>query len=194
MQLIKNIKQICKFPAKSLINSQTPQEIIDKIAALKSTLTDAALDQALAEVSDILPQTLKAELTQVGAKLPTDEIVLNVSLASFLYDLYTNNLKVPDAPFKQKALEKRLQELAADIDKDEFELKEVYTRKMIDNLGYKDFNNGLIFTAWVDLPEGSDPKQLYTRINGTGVKFFGLIVNAAYDILAPFATEADFND
>lgn len=194
MQLTKNIKQICKFPAKSLINAQTPQEIIDKINIVKSTTHGAEQEQALSQIAETLPQNLKSELTALGVKLPTDEVILNVSLASLLYDLYTNNLKVPEAPFKQKALEKRLQELASDIDKDEFELKEVYTRQMINNLCHKDFNAALIFTAWVDLPEGSDPKQLYTRINGTGVKFFGTIVNAAYDILAAFATEADFND
>lgn len=200
MHIIKNIRQSLDFEIRSLLQTITPQETLAEIITAHNTLKDGELATKLEEISSKLPAQLKAELERFGAKLPTDKISLNITLASFLFNLYTHKLETPESPLKRKSLEKKLQDFAAEIDKDEFEIPMWAVKKLVDVFGDEQslqgvrnsdghFVGGLEVDAYVKLPEGSSPDSAHTRINWLGARLYDQIQNAAVDALLPYYTE-----
>lgn len=188
-ELLNNTQQSIQFDAGMVISTAIPESIRSELYSAYSNLKDDELEQKLQGISAILPDSIKQELSRFGARLPTDKINLNLSLSSFLFDLYTNGVVAPEAPLKKKALEKRVQDLAIHMDKPEFEVPVEFLQPMLDVFGDDEKTKKMIVTAWIDMPEGSDPKQVFTQINWFGAKMFRNVLNAAEDALFPYFQE-----
>jgi hypothetical protein len=187
--LLKNITQTKQFDAGLLLTIPTPQNIKADLYSAYTNLSGAELTAKLDEIAQNLPNEIKKGLEQFGATLPTDKINLTVSLSSFLFDLYTNGMVIPEAPLRRKAMEKKIQDLAVALDKPEFPIPLEFIQPMLDIMADDKKIKGMHITAWVTMPEGSDPKEVFTQINWEGAKLFGAVVSAAEDALFPYFQE-----
>ena len=103
-ELLQNTHQSIQFDAGLIITTNTPDNIRAELYSAYANLKDDELEQKLQGIAAILPDSIKQELSRLGARLPTDKVNLTISLSSFLFDLYTNGMIVPEAPLKKKAL------------------------------------------------------------------------------------------
>lgn len=128
--MVKNISETIKVPASFLVDGfqQLSSEAKEKVilisqAQARAKAENRELDASeVSEVANLLPEKMRADLANVGAVLPSDQIALTMRLGDFLYHVYAFNSKPPQAPLAIKRHEKKLLELAEILDTDEFEV------------------------------------------------------------------------
>jgi hypothetical protein len=91
------------------------------VEALQAKGKDDEADKRAAAVA-AMPESAKKELVDLGVELPTDTVTLHLDLGDLLMCAYYSKVVMPAAPVAKARVQMRLQRLAAESQKDDFEL------------------------------------------------------------------------
>jgi len=185
---IKNTKQTSNFQVARLIVNQIPKEQIDEINLVLSNYQGEEQTAKLLEVAAKFPESLQKELASYGCKLPMEFVACSMTTGSFLYDLYLNNLAMPEAPLNRKALEMKVMRLAEECQKEEISLPQWATDQISKNLQDESLWSG---------PEGCvltltytvDGQEKVAKVNKTALNQFPVVISEVLAVFAESLTE-----
>lgn len=169
--MIKNITESIIVPVSALLGSKIPDEFY---MALANDNPDE-----LTELHDSLPQDLKDELARYGCKLPNERVSIKLSLGHLFFSMFINGLKKPVAPLNQKALELKVQKLAIELEKEEFEIPEFAISHIVSNMTSEDLWPSLTLDVVI---ENGDLK-VATQIKAVALEKFRSINMASQEVL-----------
>jgi hypothetical protein len=177
---IADFTDTIKFTAASLIPSAAlTKETRD---ALKDYANAKAEDKeaAQAKLSATLGDPAKAALASVGATLPTDVVQVKLDFGAFLFDLYIAGSVQPQAPLAVAAHQRRLQEIAARLEKDSFELKPEELAVIKKVLESDPIWTKLQFSAYVEVKnDKGEPDRRVITLTTEGIRFYNKTMTAA---------------
>jgi hypothetical protein len=172
---LQNTKQVVKLPVSAVIASQTPDVIKDEMQMIYANYTGEERDAKLSEVADKLPPKMKEELSYFGCKLPTDVVNFYMSLGSYFFDMYVNNLPKKESPIQKQLLEVRKGKLAELLLEDEFTLPAWAEEQISKNMSDEENYGKLIFTLLFDV----NGLEKSCQVNSRAISLFSVIEQAA---------------
>lgn len=181
---MKNVTQTIKFPALAICSTQSPTELTKAIAELhlarakKEEVDEAEIKAAEEKVRANTPEQLRAELDAMQVALPGDMIDLTMSVGSLIFDTYMHVVKPPQAPLARHLYQKRCQDLAELLDKDEFELPDYAKGAVKQCLSSEPIWAQLNASVWSEIDSKDGKVKRFTPINSKGVNYFNEVVNA----------------
>jgi len=118
---VDNVFQTIKVKTFTLMNQEAiPSEARIKLAKVTriTDVKDKERVKLLKEINKLLPPALKEELKALGVSSLVDELPLELSLGSFLFEIIMTGRVAPQAPLKLALFQKQTQELATRLQED----------------------------------------------------------------------------
>jgi hypothetical protein len=177
----QNVTESIKVPASLVVDGlkALPDETKRKLLA-HASYSGESPDSVITELAELLPEAMRKELDNVGAKLPTDTIEIKMTLGEFLFATYIQNVVPVKAPLPIRRHEKRLMELADLFDQPEFEVPSDVKIVLDDVLNVPEKWSALRVSAFVVTSPFNKPIVL----TAAGAAMFSSVVAAAVDICA----------
>lgn len=169
---LANVEQTVQMPAVSFYSEKIENiEFIQKLNAYYAAAAEnpsASLGALETELEEICPKDLKENLAKDSLK-PYSHIDITTNLGHVIFDIFMTHTEVPMSPLKKKVLEKQVQELAAMLNKSEFEIDDT-----IQALLRKVLNDDELWTKTAFSVETSTNKHM--QVNYRGIEAFHKII------------------
>gem|GEM_PF-7114678 len=181
--MIKNISETIRVPASFLVDgfNELSNEVKEKVILMSkeqmlAKSENRGIDESdIDEVFNLLPEKMRQDLSNIGAKLPSDLVALTMRLGDFIYHVYAINNKPSQAPLAIKRYEKKLMELADALDRDEFDISSDVLAVIESVIGDEKKWESTQFGASLVV----DNSNKYIGLSAIGASFFKKIVDAA---------------
>lgn len=183
--MAKSIEQTVKFPlcwvlpVTDKFQSEECNKATNELIKSRNQGDDTEAKTALLAT---YTQEEKDLLNQFGVELHIDQIPVTITLGSLIFDIYTAETKQPEAPLAKAAFARKIQELAAQLNQDEFTLAADVHNTVAKVLSDDEKWSKSKFSAAVRAANG---EEAYTTLSHVGVQYFGQIIEACLDIFAP---------
>jgi len=181
--MIKNTTEAVSFAAGRLFKMEFSKELLEKNDTITKLITASGgkmtkeVEKARQELINLYTPEQKEILESVGAKTHIDTVILNMTMGEFFFSIYVTDLEEPVAPLQKAIFNKKLQDLAVSLTKEEFELPtEVKDRvmKMMDN---DELWKRVQFHVYANVPvDKKEVVKKYTLLNYVGVQYFSKII------------------
>jgi hypothetical protein len=178
---MKNITQSVVFPVSTILTKPVPSELKEAFLTWGEIQDDTERAAKRKELLGLMPKELKEEVESFGAELPYDSIVINMKLGMLFMDCYLARVKPTESPLGRLVFQKKAQELAQELNKEEFEIPEWAQEPIRVALYDENVWKTVSPTVWVDVaqePEKEPTKKHFT-LNSRGANFFNQIISAA---------------
>lgn len=191
-----NVSALAVFPASAVIpppktflsaeDGETPEALADRENALRKRMMEVSLmeagpakDQAVGELEASMPDEYRTQLKAFGARLPSDNLDLTITLGSFFFDLYALVAKAPAAPLAQAIYQKKLQDLAVRLEESELSLSQEEVSIIKPSLENEAVWDKAVLSASVKV---GDEKR-YIQLSNKAAPYFAPVLNAAVTYL-----------
>lgn len=185
-----------RFTADSLLPAgvvSTESRVLMQEYATTKFESDEAKAEFRSKIQDSLAPVAVKALASVGASLPFDAIQVHLEFGSFLYDLYDLGSVKPLAPLAAAAHQRRLQNLAARLEKGDVTLKPEELAVIKRVLESDELWKAAKFNCYVEAKgESGETEKRALTLTVQGIQFYNKTLNAVVKLFeAPNETAAD---
>lgn len=184
-QIIKNTKEVKGFAANTFLSpGDLTKDYFDLLQKLGQQKYETAqeLEAALAELDAVISPNTKAKLAAVGARLPTDAVLLTVELGHFLYEALEQATPVPEAPLNRAAHVRRMQKVAERLEAETFCLTEselAVVKGHMQNEAAWSKDSKYQYSTYTELTKDGVTTKKVLTLTAEGMAYFTATVNAA---------------
>lgn len=167
-----------QFAARDLAQFKPDENVTKALKEFMMAKDPGAVESATQGLLNAMSPETKKALAKYGATLPTDVVKVNVDFGSFLYDCYTVGAIYPSAPLRVALFNKFLQDMAARLAKDSFELSDDEAKTIKKVLDDEEKWKNAKFGAYALV----DGKRVDVILLAHGVGYYGKVMEAAVNL------------
>lgn len=167
-----------KMAESSAIRAQNVKSVADGKPLMEESMP-------LADLQAQLDPDRLAKYKSLGVELPSDLIKVTMTLGSLVFDLFQVTMKPPTAPLAAALFSRRVQSLAARLQKDEFELAD----DLLDQVRPALEDEKLWATTNLTIYTLVKGQKNYLQVNNNAAGFFPNVVTSAINVFLPEVTD-----
>lgn len=190
---VTNLTQGFLFPVAHLVGdgpdtitrleNESDDDYAKRSAELREKMAEATTNKTedVSELQAALSPKALADYLALGARLPSDMITVEMSVGSLVFDLYQSTAVPPKAPLAVALFSKRVQKMATDSQKEEFELDDSLLAQLRKPLEDETLWNTLDLTLTTTVAG----QKVFFRVNHNAAMYFPKVLEAALTLFIP---------